>query len=128
MPIKTVIDPAHKVVLTTCTGVVTISEVAEACMQMVRDPAFDPGFSHLNDLTGISELHLSAAELKHFVTQRLDPFSEGAKRVFVASEPLVFGMTRMYENLINLSNLVVVRSMEEGRRLLGLEPESASGS
>lgn len=128
MPIQTVIDPAHKVVLTTCTGVVTIAEVAEACIQMAQDPAFDCEFSLLNDLTAVSGLHLSISELKHFIARRLDPFSETSKRVFVASEPFVFGMARLYENLTDLPSLVVVHSMEEGLRLLGLEPESPSGS
>ena len=128
MPIETVIDPARKVVLTTCIGVLTISEVAEACTQLARDPAFDREFSHLNDLTGVSGLHLSVPEMKHFIVQRLDPFSENSKRVFVASEPLVFGMARLYESLLDLPSLVVVRSMEEGRRLLELEPASTSAS
>jgi hypothetical protein len=124
MPVKTVIHWAHKVVCTTCTGTLTMAEVAETCIQLARDPAFDPAFSHLNDLTGVSEVHLSAAEMKDFVARKLDPFSETSKRVFVASEPFVFGMTRMYESLINASNLVVVRSLKEGRECLGLEPDA----
>lgn len=122
MPIETVIDPAHKVVFTTCTGTLTIAEVAEACIQMTRDPAFDPGFSHLNDLSGVTDIHVSIQEVKHFVAARLDPFSETSRRVFVAGEPFVFGMARMYENLVNLPSLVVVRTIEEGREHLGLEP------
>ena len=125
MPITTVIDPAQKVVFTTCTGVLPISEVAETCIRLARDPAFHPGFSHLNDLSGVSDLHVSVPELRDFVAMRLDPFYETSQRVFVASEPMVFGMARMYENLINLSTLVVVRSLEEGRQLLGLEMPTA---
>jgi hypothetical protein len=128
MPITTVIDSARKVVFTTCTGTVTIAEVAETCIQLARDPAFDPGYSHLNDLTSISEVHLSATELKDFVAQKLDPFSEVSKRAFVASEPHVFGMARMYESLINHPNLTVARTLEEGRQHLDLEPQTAAHS
>ena len=122
MPIETVIDPAHKVVFTTCTGTMTIAEIAEACIQMARDPAFHPGFSHLNDLSGATEVHVSILEVKHFVAARLDPFSDTSRRVFVAGEPFVFGMARMYESLINFPNFVVVRTIEEAREYLGLEP------
>jgi len=126
VPIETVIDPARKVVFTTCNGTMTIAEIAEACIQMARDPAFDPGFSHLNDLSGVTDIHVSIQELNHFVAARLDPFSETSRRVFVAGEPFVFGMARMYENLVNLPGFVVVRTLEEGREYLGLEPGTAA--
>ena len=128
MPITTVIDSARKVVFTTCTGTLTLAGVAETCIQLARDPAFDPAYSHLNDLTGISDLHLSAAELKDFVAQKLDPFSATSRRAFVASEPLVFGMARMYESLINHPNFTVARTLEEGREHLDLEPQTAAHS
>ena len=65
---------------------------------------------------------MSIREVKHFVAARLDPFSDTSRRVFVAGEPFVFGMARMYESLINFPNFVVVRTIEEAREYLGLEP------
>jgi hypothetical protein len=127
MPIRLSIDPASKVVLTTCTGAVTISEVAETCARLAQHPAFDREFSHLNDLTAISEVHISFSEIERFVSQRLEPFAPDSKRVYVAGQPFVYGLARMYESLANLPGLVVVRSMEEGRRMLALEPEAAVG-
>ena len=123
MPITSITDPGRRVVFTNCTGLLTMAEVAEFCVQLAQDPAFDPAFSHLNDLSAVSDIQVSFQELKTFITQKLDPFSETSRRVFVAGQPLVFGMARMYENLINHPNFAVVQTLEEGRRHLGLEPE-----
>jgi hypothetical protein len=128
IPITSLVDSARKVVFATCTGVLTIAEIAEHCVRLAQDPAFDPEFSLLNDLSGVSEINAPFHDLQAFVTKGLDPFSETSRRAFVATDPHVFGMARMYEGLIDHTNFVVVRTLGEGRLHLGLEPETTARS
>jgi hypothetical protein len=94
MPITYTIDPKKKLVLTRIWGAATESDVAEHNRSLRIDPQFDPHYRQLADITGITELLVSAKVVQE--TAHDQYFAPGVRRAFVASDDAVFGMARMF--------------------------------
>ncbi|MGA8270739.1 MAG: hypothetical protein WB919_04210 [Candidatus Sulfotelmatobacter sp.] len=85
MPVHSVVDLSNRVVLTVLSGVVTFREATAQVTKLRADPAFDPGFSELIDLSAVSEIQMSYAVLKSLM--EIDPFSTTSKRALVNPSP-----------------------------------------
>lgn len=121
LPKSLEIDAARRLVTSHYFGVMTKQDVLEQWQLIKKHPEFDPCFTYLTDLTGVTHYAISSAELKHLVETK-DPFDSESRRIVVAPTDLLFGMVRMYEmSGGNHPKLTPVRSMQEAVTLLKSE-------
>ncbi|MBV9435864.1 MAG: hypothetical protein JOZ44_07415 [Acidobacteria bacterium] len=122
MPSKLVIDRDAAIVYSTLWGEITTPELRSHATAIREHPDFDPTFSELIDFSGITALQVSSADVQSLAMQE-SPFHPSARRVLVAPEDLTYGMARMFQSFGGESrpNLVIVRTLAEGRRRLGLK-------
>ena len=94
MPISYEIDPIKQLVITRMWGVVTEAQVLDHNRRLRSDPAFNPDFRQLADMTeqtasNVSTKVVNEASADHF-------FNPGTKRAFVAPVDAIFGMSRKF--------------------------------
>ena len=120
MPVTYTVDPALRLVRTRAEGVLTESETSELYENIRNDPAFEPGFSQLCDLTVVQEIQTSAPYLRDLARQSI--FSSGARRAFVTSQLFHYGLARMLQNFCEMegTEIAVFKSMAEAEQWLGL--------
>lgn len=98
-----IIDKKLRLVRTVGTGVLTFEDVDAHQKQLLGDPSFDPTFNQLIDLTAVSVVELSTEEIRTCAMHRM--FSTRSKRALVATDPGIFGITRMVEAYIEMSEV-----------------------
>jgi hypothetical protein len=89
-----VIDPDRQLVVSKLWGAVTEDEVHDHNRKLRTDHAFDPSYRQLVDLTGLTEIIVSAKMIRQTSLDQF--FNPGVPRAFVASSDAAFGMARMY--------------------------------
>jgi hypothetical protein len=94
MPASYEIDPSRRLVITRLEDPVTEDEVNDHNQRLRTDPAFNPDYRQLVDMTGLTEIVVSTrminqTSLDHF-------FNPGTLRAFVASSDAIFGMSRKF--------------------------------
>lgn len=95
MPISAIIDTQHRVIVFRCSGEVTEEEFVGVQRTVNQDPRVTPEFGRLIDLLQVSRLNVSAAGVRKLAdVAREIPVR---RRALVASDPLAFGMARMFE-------------------------------
>lgn len=103
------------------------SEDMREHMRALRDdPDFRADFDQLLDLSGVTDLTLTAADVREHVEE--SPFGAGSRRAIVASSDAVFGMARMYQILRanEKDEIEVFRTFEDARQWLGDDGEDTS--
>jgi hypothetical protein len=127
MPLSYVIDKKNRLVVVTATGVLAVDEILEFRRQFSSDPDFDPDFSQLGDLSGVTKVVLTAAEIK--MLAETGPFSHTARRAFVGLRPEVYGLARMFEIVRGLrgdQHVRVFHSRDEALAWLLFEKDRAA--
>lgn len=94
VPFTYQIDAERHLVITTASGVVTAEEILDHQRRLVNDPAFDPHFSQLLDLTQATRTDIHADHVRAFAAKSI--FAPGSRRAFVAGGPVAFGLARMF--------------------------------
>ncbi len=97
---------------------------------MIRShPEFDPSFSEIVDLSKVSTGHVSTHAIR-VLSRRESIFSPTSMHVAIAPQPVIFGLVRMFQALASQTrpNVVVVRTMDDARKALGLGPAASSSS
>lgn len=94
MPITYEIDSEQRLVVTRIWGAATDDDVAEHNRSLRADPRFDPTYSQLADMSGVTELLVSTKVIQD--TAHDQYFAAGARRAFVASGDAAFGLARMF--------------------------------
>ena len=107
MPQSYRIDRKNKLVISKAWGVCTVYDVLEFREQVLRDGHFDPHFCQLVDCTGITEVDITAREVR--MLAEMSPFSPESRRALVARSPLVFGFLRMFETWRSLRGEKYIR-------------------
>src|SRR5271155_1221991 len=97
MPAFYKIDKAHKVVLSTASGVFDLAMALAHQDQLLRDPDFDPSYSQLLDYTHVTRLDIDADDIRKLAERSV--FWPCARRAFLVSGDLEFGLARMFEML-----------------------------
>jgi len=92
MPVRYEIDRSRRLIVTTGEGCVTFPEMKDHQIRLLADPAFDPSFSQLIDVTKVTKLEVTVEQARIMVSRRVS-----ARRAFVATEPFIFGMGRLME-------------------------------
>jgi hypothetical protein len=97
MPAFYKIDRAHKLVLSTASGVFTLADALAHQDQLLADPAFDPAFSQLLDYTHVTKTELSTEDIRTLAVRSI--FWSSSRRAILVSRDLEFGFARMFEML-----------------------------
>lgn len=127
MPYTYRIDTEHGIVLFKVTGVFT-PEILFECLEVITsDPDFKPDFDHLVDLRDVSGFSPTASDIQkriHLDKKLKIPLGE-CKLAIVSSANLVFGMTRMYEMLMDDAPPTVqtFKNFDEAINWLGIPKE-----
>jgi len=128
MSVEYQIDPVRQVVFTRCCGLLTITEMWDACRRLRSDPAFDPDQRQLIDLVEVTGMDTPSDALQHFARDG-DPFSGKSRRAVVAPQSFAYGIARMYEALREdkgPGELQVFRTRSEAAEWLGLAAGATS--
>ena len=119
------IDTARGLVFTDCHGNISAADMDDIAQRLRNDPAFNPDYRQLVDLTAVSGISAPFDAIRHFASdQRGDPFSGKSHRAIVAPHDLTFGVARMYEALREDKDngaLRVFRSLPEALKWLELD-------
>ena len=116
------IDVDQKLVVSTYYGEVNDADLFDVVSLIGSHPDFDPTFSEIVDFSGVTGVAVSSFAIqKKARTESI--FSPTSRHVVVAPQTHIFGLSRMYEVYADETkpNVMVVRTMNEARKFLGLE-------
>jgi hypothetical protein len=116
------IDVNQRLVVHTFSGVLTDADISDLPARVSSHPDFDPTFSEILDFSGVTAGTFSTPALDA-VARSNSSFSPASIHVLIAPQDHLFGLARMAQVLAGKTrpNSVVVRTMEEARKVLGLE-------
>jgi hypothetical protein len=120
VPADFVIDKEHRVVRTRAWGFLTDAETQAHYALIEHAPGFEPDFSLLCDLRGVTRIEAARNTLRDLA--RFSTFARGAQRAFVVQNDEHFGLARMLQAFCELqgAEVGVFRSLNEAQRWLGL--------
>ena len=120
MPISYTIDPIKQLVTTRLWGVSTEDEVRGHNTRLRADPAFNPGYRQLADMTELTESRVSMNMINEQSADQF--FSPGTPRAFVAATDAIFGVSRKFalQSEAQGQTIQVFRDMESAKKWLGL--------
>ena len=97
MPTFYKIDKERKLVMSTYSGVLTIADALGHQEKLPKDPDFDPSFSQLFDVRRVTDVQLTAEDVRTLA--RTSVFSPDSRRAILVDSDLKFGLARMFEVL-----------------------------
>ena len=97
MPAYFKIDKERRLVMTTCSGVFTMTDALGHQEKLLKDPDFAPSFSQLMDVTGVTTVELGGEDMRRLASRSI--FSPNSRRAILVNTDLVFGLARMFEML-----------------------------
>jgi hypothetical protein len=118
----------EKLLVARPSGIVNLS-VAEEIVEFVeiKEEQMEKGFDRFCDLTCMEGIVLSCAEVFMLASRRraFNPNSVRVKSAFLATNPLAFGIARMYEQMLNSPRIEVrvLMDFEAAANWLGVESE-----
>jgi hypothetical protein len=120
VPASYAIDAKQKLVTSRLWGAVTEDEVYDHNRRLRTDPAFDPGYRQLVDMTGITKVVVPTEMINKTSIDQF--FNRGTPRAFVASSDATFGMARMFALQAEGTGqtIEVFREMAKAEAWLGL--------
>ena len=121
MPATSLVCAPYRLVISTCYGELTVQELKSAGASLRNHAEFRPGFRQLIDLSHVVKLHLHFRDL-YQLKHADDPFSNDGKRAVFAPDDLSFGMSRMYQLILNTAHFEVFRSLADALAWLELDP------
>jgi len=108
------IDKERKLVMTTASGVLTMAEALGHQEKLRKDPDFAPSFSQLFDVTHVTDVQLTAEDVRTLA--RRSVFSPDSRRAILVNSDLKFGLARMFEVLrdtMGEKGIRVFRNLDE---------------
>ena len=127
MPINSHIDENKKLTVFKATGVLRYDEIISIVKSFYEG---QPTENVLWDLSDITEIQLTSEQVESIVSlsQRFNSSRSKGKTAFVAQEDLVYGLSRMFNTLGEISEAPfqrwAFRSMEEAYQWLSEEDSS----
>jgi hypothetical protein len=125
MPARFHVDAERRLITVKFDHHVGVPEVLDYLKQLKADPAFDPEFAELVDLTQVvnTDVDFQAAMM---IARDKDPFSRKAMRAFVAPTAETLNSVRRYQMARgNDGSISVFGTIEEARRWLGMGKAAA---
>ena len=127
MSYKYTINTEHKIVIFKASGAFTAEILFNCLKDVISSTDFQPGFNHLVDLREVSSFPATTADMHQRVNLDKDIEEQlgKCKIALVSSNELVFGMSRMYEMLMDNATPEVrsFRHINETVQWLGIEKE-----
>jgi hypothetical protein len=122
MPTSYFIDPVRRLVIISADGILLGAELLAEQKQLASEPLFQRDFSQLFDLTQVTEAHVSADEVRAMAAATA--FGPTARRALIVSEPLLYGLSRMFQLLLDDrgGTLRIFTDRNEAEEWLGLRP------
>ncbi|MCB1122758.1 MAG: hypothetical protein KJT03_14490 [Verrucomicrobiae bacterium] len=121
MPTEYHIDPEHSLVISRGTDNFRYDDYLQHMRVVLKDEAFKPVYDHLVDCRNFAEIEVTGAEMEKLSKNSV--FSNQAKRAFVVSSELQFGLGRMHSSLRELAGApatAVFRTVGEALNYLNL--------
>jgi hypothetical protein len=91
----------------------------------IREAQLETGFNRFCDLTHLDGIHLSSSDVEQLASRRraFNPNDVPVKSAYFATDPLAFGIARMYELLLNSPRIevAVFSDMQEAADWLGVK-------
>jgi hypothetical protein len=121
MAVQLTIEVEQRAVICTFTGEVTDADLLSVHSLIHSHPDFDPDFSEILDFSCVTSANLSTPVIQQ-ASQRPSNFKLSSKHVVIAPQDFMFGLARMAQVFAESThpNAVVVRSVAEARKFLGL--------
>ncbi|HEY6308039.1 MAG TPA: hypothetical protein VI488_16430 [Candidatus Angelobacter sp.] len=126
MPASYVIDKQKRLVVTCAWGACTADDALEFRRQILSDSNFDPTFAQLADFTAVTTIDITPGEVRMLAW--VNPFSPDSRRAIVVTNPLAFGLARIFETLRSLRgdrHIRVFRDRQEALAWIFLKDEAA---
>lgn len=95
MPFSYVVHKEYRLVISTGSDCVTFGEIKTRQDQTKTDPDFNPEFNQIVDLRAVTRFDMSSEQAKALARRMI--FATTSKRAFVAANPAIFGVARMWE-------------------------------
>jgi hypothetical protein len=95
MPAYYNIDKERRLVMSTGSGVLTMTDALAHQEDLLKDPDFSPRFSQLMDLTQVTKVEFGTEDLRRLAQRSI--FSPDSRRAILVSSDVVFGLSRMFE-------------------------------
>lgn len=123
MPFDYAVYRDLRLVVSTGVGLVTWEQIKARQDQTKTDPSFDPEFNQIVDLSSVTGFDMSTDQTRLLARRQI--FSPKSKRAFVATNPAVFGVGRMWETYTEFSNnpteIHVFSDISSALKWIGLE-------
>jgi len=119
VPASYEIDKHQRLVITTATGVLTLADALAHQEQLTQDKDFDPEFSQLVDLSGITELTIDSAGIRALAIRKV--FSLRSRRAVLVNSELAFAFARMFSSFREFrgeQQMEIFRNREEAMEWL----------
>jgi hypothetical protein len=120
MPASYEIHPRQRLVISRAWGVLSTAEVADHYRAIAADPAFDPSYSQLADLSNVEHVDMSAPSVRREALETV--FSARSLRAFVArtdEQAIVAKLYGLYGKYVR-QNVQVFLEVRDAERWLGL--------
>jgi len=102
MPYIYAVYRENRLVISTGYDCLTWTEIKACQDQTKSDPAFDPEYDQLVDLRAVTSFKMNSEQAR--VLARRMIFSFTSKRAFIAANPYIVGVARMWEIFTELSD------------------------
>ena len=113
------IDLQSRFVFVKFTGRMTFHDIEDYALDLRANPRFSPVLSEIIDLRDVEDVELSPKQAMT-LADRVDPFSLGSRRAFVAQSQAQINASHMHRILRpEGDNIRVFFSIEEARRWIG---------
>ena|SRR5215469_7383758 len=123
MPFSYIVYRKHRLVVSSGSGLLTWEEIKARQDETKTDPNFDPSFNQLVDLRSVTGIKMSGDQARMLASRHI--FSPGSRRAFVATNPGIFGVGRMWETYTEFSEkpsqIRVFSDLPSALKWLGLE-------
>jgi len=113
-----VLDPGKRLVSVKFQRKVTVHDIEKYAASLRADPRFKPEFSEIVDLTEVAEIDLQPDEFIR-LADKIDPFSENARRAFVVRDEIQHHAARMHKILRSQRSFSIFRSIDAAKRWIG---------
>jgi len=112
---KFCVDAEQKLVTVRFGKTVTARDIERYAAQLRDFPTFSPDFSEIADIRDVEMLDLNAEEFIR-LADRIDPFSDQAKRAFVVRSSVQAHAARMHKILRTQRSFEIFYSLEEAEQ------------
>jgi hypothetical protein len=128
MSINYTVNTRQRIIITSASGDISLSDMQEHMQTVQNHPEIQPDYNHIFDLRKAGNFEITTSDVKQLA--EFSYFNEQSKRAIVASSDLFYGMSRMYEIFKKDAsvNVRVFRTYEEAKQWVGYQDETEAPS